>query len=252
MSPEAPSTLRLVQVSDCHVSAEPDADYRGLNALQGLSGLLPAVRDFHPNLLLLTGDVSEDGSAASYARVAAMLAPFGLPLLAVPGNHDVPGVMMRYFPRGPWPGPLFVDTGAWLIVLLDSTEPGAIDGAFTAACLERLAHGLRRSPARQVLVALHHQPVPVASPWIDKYALRDSGPFLDVLERDGRVRCVAWGHVHQDFRTARGEMILLGSPSSVANGLPGGEKFMLDPAGPACRWFELDDDGGVETGLLRA
>lgn len=251
MSPEAPSTLRLVQVSDCHVSAEPDADYRGLNALHGLSGLLPAVRDFHPDLLLLTGDVSEDGSPASYARVAAMLAPFGLPLLALPGNHDVPDVMMRYFPRGPWSGPHFVDSGAWLIVLLDSTEPGAIDGAFTRAGLEWLVHGLRRSPARQVLLALHHQPVPVASPWIDKYALRDPGPFLDVLERDGRVRCVTWGHVHQDFRAQRGEMILLGSPSSVANGLPGGEKFMLDPAGPACRWFELGEDGGVETGLLR-
>lgn len=251
MSPDAPSKLRLVQVSDCHVSAEPDADYRGLNASRGLAGLLTVIREFRPDLLLLTGDISEDGSPASYARVAASLAPFGVPVLALPGNHDVPGVMMRYFPRGPWPAPQFVEAGEWLMVLLDSTEPGAIDGMLSAACLDRLGRGLERSPARHVLVALHHQPVPVASPWIDKYALREPGSFLDLLDGDGRVRCITWGHVHQDFRTERDGMVLLGSPSSVANGLPGSEKFTLDPAGPACRCFVLDGNGGVETGLLR-
>lgn len=252
MTPNDLSKLRLVQISDCHVSAAPGADYRGQNALRGLTGLLPAIGESEPDAILLTGDVSEDGSPASYARVAALLAPFGIPLLALPGNHDVPDVMMRYFPQGPWSGPLLRAAGDWLLVALDSTAPGAIDGAFAADYLDRLGRGLRRSPARHVLVALHHQPVPVASPWIDRYALREPGPFLDLLERDGRVRGVTWGHVHQDFRSERGGMVMLGSPSSAANGIPGGEKFALDPAGPACRWFELDSGGGVETGILRA
>lgn len=242
----------MVQLSDCHVSSDPSADYRGLNALGGLAGLLPAIRDFHPDFLLLSGDISEDGSPASYARVAAMLAPLGLPSLALPGNHDAPAVMMRYFPWGAWPGPAFVEAGNWLLVLLDSTAPGQIDGTITADYVERIGRGLKRSGSKHVLVALHHQPVAVGSPWIDKYALREPEPLLDLLERDSRVRCVTWGHVHQDFRTRRRDVVLLGAPSSVANGLPGGEKFTLDPAGPACRWFELDSGGGIKTGLLRA
>ena len=46
-------------------------------------------------------------------------------------------------------------------------------------------------------------------------------------------------------------LLLLGSPSTVANSLPGTEKFALDLAGPACRWLELGLDGSVSTGLMR-
>jgi len=45
---------------------------------------------------------------------------------------------------------------------------------------------------------------------------------------------------------------LFGTPSSAANSLPATEKFCLDPAGPACRWFQLSTNGLVETGILRA
>ena len=70
--------------------------------------------------------------------------------------------------------------------------------------------------------------------------------LLKVLEQDGRVRCVTWGHVHQDFRAERSGMLLLGAPSTVANGVPGREKFTLDENGPACRLLLLGQDGSVE------
>lgn len=246
------TNLKLVQVSDCHVSADPGAEYRGLNAARSLERLLPAIRAFQPDLLLLTGDVSEDGSPASYGRVSALLCSVGAPVLALPGNHDDPAMMQRYFPDGPWQGPLFRSARGWQLVLLDSTGRGEIGGVFTDSHLRGLEQGLARCASDHLLVALHHQPVEVGSPWIDKYALRDPGPFLDLLSKDARVRCVAWGHVHQDYSGELGGMKLLGSPSTVANGLPGREKFTLDVSGPACRWLVLDREGGVETGLIRA
>ena len=244
--------LKLVQVSDCHVSADPEADYRGLNAARSLERLLPAIRAFQPDLLLLTGDVSEDASPASYGRVSARLCTVGAPVLALPGNHDDPAVMQRYFPHGPWGGPLFRGAKGWQLVLLDSTGPGEIGGMFPGDRLGDLESGLARCSYDHILVALHHQPIEVGSPWIDKYALRDPGPFLDLLLKDSRVRCVSWGHVHQDFSGEMEGMKMLGAPSSVANGLPGRAKFTLDVSGPACRWLVLDRGGGVETGFLRA
>ena len=72
-----------------------------------------------------------------------------------------------------------------------------------------------------------------------------------MLDRFPAVRCVAWGHVHQDFHERRDDMHLLGSPSTVANSLPEKDTFTLDLGGPAARWLELHADGTLETGCLR-
>ena len=252
MNGGAAEALKLVQLSDCHVSSDPDTEYRGQNAGRSLERLLPAVRSFEPDLLLLTGDVSEDAGAASYRRVSRLLDTLGVPVHALPGNHDDPSIMQNHFDQGPWSGPWTHTWENWLMVLLDSTAPGAIGGVFSDADIEGLRAVLAGSVAEHVLIALHHQPVAVGSPWIDKYALADAGAFLEVVGSDARVRCVTWGHVHQDFGTERSGVKFLGSPSSVANGVPGGERFTLDEGGPACRWLMLDREGAVETGLLRA
>jgi Icc protein len=244
--------LRLVQVSDCHVSADRSAAYRGQSADRNLASLLPAIRRWRPDLLLLTGDVSEDGSAVSYGRVAALLSTAGAPVLALPGNHDVTEVMRRYFPLGPWEGPLHYEARAWHLVLLDSTEPGRISGTLPPPRLAQLDECLSRSEGRQVLLALHHHPVMMASAWIDRYPLEQAEAFWPHVDRYPQVRCIAWGHVHQDFHAQRNGVALLGGPSSVANSLPQRPEFTLDLNGPACRWLELGADGAVETGLLRA
>jgi Icc protein len=245
------TTLKLIQISDCHLSAERGADYRGQNADRNLDSVLQVARAWDPDLVLVTGDISEDASAASYARVAVMLGTFGSPLLVLPGNHDDPSVMRRHFHNGPWGGPFVKEMGDWLLVLLDSSAPGKISGVLSQQMLEKLDQQLRGSDAKFILIALHHQPVPVGAPWIDKYALEEPQRLFHHIDRDRRVRCISWGHVHHDFQQTRNGATLLGAPSAVANSLPRTERFTLDLEGPSCRWLELGSDGKVETGLLR-
>lgn len=213
--------------------------------------MLSAARAWDPDLVLLTGDVSEDASAASYARVAVRLGTLGAPVLALPGNHDDPEVMKEHFPMGPWGGPGIFERAPWLVVALDSTSPGEISGKFSQQNLESFDACMRGSKVEHILVALHHQPVPVNSPWIDRYALEEPERFLVYLDREKRVRGVAWGHVHHAFASDRNGVSFLGAPSSVANSLPEQQKFTLDLAGPSCRWLELDHDGSVKTGVMR-
>lgn len=212
---------------------------------------MSAVRAWDPDLVLLTGDVSEDASAASYARVAVRLGTLGAPVLALPGNHDNPEVMKQHFPLGPWDGPGLFELDQWLVVGLDSTSPGKISGVFSQHDLERFDASMRASNTEHMLVALHHQPVPVNSPWIDRYALEEPERFLAYVDREKRVRGVAWGHVHHAFSADRNGVSFLGAPSSVANSLPEKQKFTLDLVGPSCRWMELRDDGTVKTGVMR-
>jgi Icc protein len=244
------SSLRIIQISDCHVSADPDALYRGQSADANLQKVLHLARQWNPALVLLTGDVSEDGSQESYERTSGLLAQTGVPVLALPGNHDDAEVMSRYFRSGPWDGPYVAEADNWQLVLLDSTEPDRISGCFSASSLEQIHASLRGKGRRHTLVALHHQPVPVGAPWIDRYMLESPARFFEVIDRSPRVRCISWGHVHHDFQVQRNGVTLLGAPSTVANSIPGTQRFTLDPAGPACRWLELSARGEVNTGLL--
>lgn len=246
------SVLRLIQVSDCHISEDPKALYRGLSADRCLAGLLPGMRRWQPEYILLTGDVTEDGSRAACGRAGALLGTVGAPVLALPGNHDNAETMRRFFPAGPWRGPFSFETRGWQLVLLDSSVPGEVPGRLSGDALERLAAVLKKSGAAHMLVALHHQPVPVGAAWIDRYPLEEPEALFEVLDAEPRLRAVVWGHVHQDFRAERNGVLLLGSPSSVANSLPGTRRFTPDHAGPACRWLELGPGGEVETGLIRS
>jgi len=244
--------LRVIQVSDCHVASNPDADYRGQNAEQNLAAVLAAVATWQPDLILLSGDVSEDASKASYQRVSERLARVNAPVVALPGNHDDPSVMRPYFPDGPWQGPRVTARGNWRLILLDSTERRQISGSLDASSLGWLEDELRSNPECHHLVALHHQPVEVGAPWIDKYRLNSPEPFLQLVDQASSVRCVAWGHIHHGFESSRGGVEFLGAPSTAANSLPGTGRFTLDAAGPACRWLKLFPDGRLETGLLFA
>jgi Icc protein len=243
--------FRLVQISDCHLPVSADTPYRGLRADTGLEQVLAAVADWQADALLVTGDLSEDASEASYQRLAARIADLNIPVMAIPGNHDLPVLMQRYFPQGPYashPGSTAVQIDGWQVLLLDSARPGRIDGRIDTQQLEHLESLLQSGvPA---LLALHHQPVVIGSPWIDKYRLEQPEALLEFVAAHEEIKAVLWGHVHQVFDQRVGTARFMAAPSTAANSLPGRERFTHDPAGAACRWLELFADGRLETGIL--
>jgi len=242
--------LKIIQLSDCHISADPDAAYRGINPRESLQALLPVVRSWDPELVVITGDLAEDASAEAYAFLRQAMERIGAPVLTIPGNHDDADLQSGAFADTPVLEPLSRILGGWKLVLLNSAVAGRIAGGLT----ERMLAGLRaelETAEMPVLVAVHHQPVPTASPWIDRYPLEQPKRFWSVIEAQPLVRAVIWGHIHHDYRGRRGGIELLGAPSTAANSLPESGTFVADGAGPACRWIKLAPDGSLDCGLLR-
>jgi len=242
-------SIRLVQISDCHLCAAAATLYRGENADAGLLSVLQKIATWQPQLVLASGDLSEDASAASYQRLAGYLQTLGAPVCVLPGNHDNEELMQRYFHRGPWTGPLILQAGAWRLVLLSSVLAGHIEGAISPGDIEQLRDFLETGPQTPVLIALHHQPVPVGAQWIDRYMLRAPEALLGLLADHDEIRALVWGHVHQAFETTIGSTRLLACPSTAANSVAGALHFTRDPAGPACRWLQLKAQGALATGL---
>ena len=158
--------------------------------------------------------------------------------------------MAAHFPVGPWSGPYCKPVGGWLLVLLDSTFPDRVDGDISSNQLEGLKRILDSDGSEHVLIALHHQPVLVGAPWIDRFPLKDPDPFWSIVDSDQCVRGVIWGHIHHDFDGQRGAVRLLGCVSTAANSHADSQRFDLDSRGPAYRQLELHPNGEISTEVV--
>lgn len=238
----------LLQLTDSHLPEEATTDYRGESADANLASLRPAIRKLRPDAIVLSGDVSEDGSAPSYWRMGGFVRDLAPSVAWLPGNHDRREVMAGVFDELGFDSGPVIEQGGWQIVLLDSAWPDRIDGFLDE---ERLAPLDRLQPGRPALVFVHHQPLAVGSPWIDRYPLSEAERLWRKLDA-GTVRAVAFGHVHQAFAQEQNGIACLAAPSTAVNSLPGQEKFTPDPSGPAARWFRLWPDGKWKTGIVGA
>jgi len=243
-------SIRIAQITDCHLPTDPKQEYRGINPHNNLRTLLHKLKAWKPDLLLATGDLSEDAGQAAYFALQKLFNPFRVPVLALPGNHDDATLLAQIFPGSPVGTVSVTEHGCWQIIRMNSCLPGKPHGRISEATLAGLEKVLIRDAGSPRLVALHHQPIEVGSPWIDKYRLFEPEAFLHLIDQYPDAKAVVWGHVHQVFEADRKGTAMLGSPSSAINSLPGAQKFSPDPAGPACRWLELKADGGILTGLV--
>lgn len=248
----ADSSVLLVQLSDSHLFAEAAGRLLGMDTQDSLQRVIDRVLHEQPriDLVLASGDLSQDGSQASYQRFREMTSAISAPARWFPGNHDeIPA--MQAVCVGSDLLESVIDLGNWRITLLDSSIPGAVPGFLSDAQLALLERALSEAPERHHLVCLHHHPVSIGCRWMEPIGLRNPEALFAVLERFSQVRAVLWGHIHQEFDQLRGDLRLLASPSTCVQFAPGSEEFQADTSAPGYRWLRLFDDGRLDTGVSR-
>lgn len=243
-----PGKINLVQMTDTHISADGDELLAGVDTTGTLLNVIAAVNSHEDlELALLTGDLAETPDVSTYKKLAGLLRKVELPVCCLPGNHDDPQLMQRLLNTGNASTANFITCGNWSIILLNTHEPGNEGGYLSATELAALAEALERSADRHVLICLHHQPVPIQSPWMDSMALGNSEALFRVLDRHNNVRGIIWGHIHQEFATTRNGVLLLGSPSTCIQFRPHSDEASIDNKPPAYRTLTLTEIGGVQS-----
>lgn len=248
----ADASLLLVQLSDSHLLASPHARLMGMDTQDSLQRVIARVLEEQPrvDLLLASGDLSQDGSLASYQRFRQMTSAIAAPARWLAGNHDALPVMRSACEGSPLLEPV-IDLGGWRVVLLDSTVPGAVHGYLAAEQLALLERALSTAGPRHVLICLHHHPVAIGSRWMDAVGLRNPEALFAVLDGFPQVRALLWGHIHQEFDQLRHGVRLLATPSTCAQFAPGSAQFQISDEAPGYRWLRLHADGRLETGVSR-
>ncbi|MGG2395592.1 3',5'-cyclic-AMP phosphodiesterase [Pseudomonas sp. SH1-B] len=251
-TPHPDSSVLLVQLSDSHLFAEADGKLLGMDTCDSLQRVIERVKQEQPqiDLILATGDLSQDGSEASYQRFRQLTAAIDAPCRWLAGNHDETPPMQAVCKDSELLEPV-IDVGAWRIVMLDSSIPGAVPGFLADNQLELLQRTLGEATQRHHLICLHHHPVSIGCKWMDPIGLRNPDALFAILDRHPQARAVLWGHVHQEFDRQRNNLRLLASPSTCVQFAPGSEDFQVGSEAPGYRWLRLHDDGTLETGVSR-
>jgi len=248
----ADAPVLLVQLTDAHLFDDPDALMLGVNTDASLRAVLAQITadGDAPDLLLATGDLSQDGSLASYERLRGHLSATGWPVRCLPGNHDAPDVLRQALPD--WSAPI-TDIANWRIVTLDSTVPGSDGGHLDAAQLARVSQAVEDAEAtgRHVLIALHHNLAQVDANWHDPMMVDNPLDLFRLVERSPHVRVVMWGHVHQEFDCRRHNLRLLATPSTCFQFTIRDGRHAIDPQPAGYRWIKLYGDGSFATGVRR-
>ncbi|MBZ9557462.1 MULTISPECIES: metallophosphoesterase [Modicisalibacter] len=241
--------MRLIQITDCHLHADPEARSRMGVPFRQLQRVLDRARALRPDLLLVTGDISQDETPASYRHAARAFSAMECPWFWFPGNHDRPQYMNEEREILDE-----VDLGDWRLVMLDSRLSGQAHGEIGKAQLQELALKLEEDE-RPVLLALHHPPIELGSTWLDAIGLADREAFWQTLAAYGQVRAILFGHAHQAYTarhaSAHGDIAIYGCPATADQFLGGSPTFAIDEASrPGLRVVDLEE-GALSTWVER-
>ncbi len=244
--------LQLIQITDTHFSAEPDWLLRGVNPRDTLNRVLERAReDFRvSDLVLLTGDLSDDGSDASYREINRLFGNMDTPVLPIPGNHDLPERLSACLDAGNMIHQGYLLFDHWQVIGLNSVRPEHVGGMLSAQQLQWLDARLQAAPDHHTLITLHHPPVEVGSRWMDEIMLASANDLFAILDRHPQVRAVLWGHIHQEYNEDRNGIMLLGTPSTCMQFRPAQDEFEVDTTQPAYRRLDLYPDGKLTTEVI--
>lgn len=238
------SALRILHLSDTHFSDDGGRHYGVVDTAEHLRRALSHVAHLTFDLVVVSGDVSQDGSEASYRQIRDAVTPWTLargarPVFAM-GNHDRRDAFRAVLGEGQpdadevplggidldRPVASLVEQDGWRIVVLDSSVPGAGYGALDPEQLSFLREAISEPAPHGTVVVVHHPPLRAQTDLLQALALdeHDGHELLDIV-RGTDVRVILSGHYHLPITEIVG-----GVPVTVAPGVTNLSRAFADPA----------------------
>lgn len=249
-----PRPLKLAQITDTHLLADPQALLRGCAPLQNLKTILDRLSQDPIDALLLTGDLAEAGEPEAYQHLLTLLKPFTCPIYWLAGNHDclqsAQRILSPHYP-GTTDTVRSLSLGAWQLILLNSVLPTAQwgEGYLSETTLQTLETTLQTQSDRPTLIALHHHPLPVGIDWLDQIAVTNGSRFLECIEPFRNVKIILFGHIHWAFEQHRGSQTFYGCPASSLQVTP--PPPLPQAQSPGFRVLTLEENGSHQTQICR-
>lgn len=249
----APSDIKVLQISDMHLFASTEEQLVGVNTEHSFLSVLKLAQkeSWPPDLIILTGDLSQDASEASYTRLISHLTTLNIPCYVLPGNHDTPNTLADIFNKPPVLYKPFVHHNNWLLTFLNSETPNEEGGTLDDNEVENLHIEVKQHPDKHVLICLHHQLKAVGSEWLDTMTVKNPDALTQLITESTNVRGIIHGHVHQEFESDIAGKPIYAVPSTCFQFKPLSKEFAIDNIAPGYRWLRLQENGQIITNVVR-
>jgi len=197
----AQKAARFALLSDTHIPADVQNNYRGFYPYQNLLKVVPDVASCSPDAVVITGDLARlTGEPGDYANLKKLLGPLveKTPVYMGLGNHDNRENFLKTFEQTAGQKPavsgkhvVVINKGPVRLIILDSLLfTDKVPGLLGKAQRQWLENYLKESDNTPTILCFHH-------------SLEDGdGDLLDVLRLFGmiepmqKVKAVVYGHSH--------------------------------------------------------
>ncbi|WP_405977448.1 metallophosphoesterase [Streptomyces sp. NBC_00158] len=242
----------IAQLSDVHLDGGPRAAERTRAVLEYLDGL-----PYDLAAVLVSGDIADHGTPGEYEEARKLLTSRH-PLVICPGNHDERVAFRRGLLGEEEPSAAPVDQvlrgEGFVLAVCDSSVPGEDHGYLEDSTLEWLDGVLGGTPPEvPVLVAFHHPPVELHTPYVDGIRQFGEERLEALARRHPHLRAFLCGHAHTAAATTFAGRPLLVAPGVVSTLRlpwetqtgPGHHVHLDEP--PAVAFHVLGEDGRLTT-----
>jgi 3',5'-cyclic AMP phosphodiesterase CpdA len=252
----------LLQISDPHFGTEQPQVVEALATLARLQ---------EPDLLVLSGDITQRARPAQFQAARAFMNRLGAPFLAIPGNHDIPLLDVWTRLRRPYARhsaafgaelePIY-SSHDLMVACVNTTRPWQHKhGEVSRQQIDRVARLLTNAAPAQLRVVVVHQPVAVTRSEDAPNLLRGHADALQCWAEAG-ADLVMGGHIHLPYIVALQGLarplwaVQAGTAvsSRVRAGVPNSVNLLrwgADSA-PGCCQIEQWDFSAAECAFVRA
>jgi len=207
--------LTFIHISDTHLNPDPNytKDYADYTPIEGATALIEHLQTltFPIDFILHTGDVVYDPDDNAYAAVKDVFAPIDIPIHYIAGNHDDNNGLQRHL-MGRADEEIIpnlhyeFEVNGVQVICVDSNGPAEVPAGYVPdEQLDWLDTLCTADDNRPLVIAVHHNPVPVGVPWLDNWMRITNGlDFHNIVKRaSSRLVGVFHGHIHQQTTVYR-------------------------------------------------
>jgi 3',5'-cyclic-AMP phosphodiesterase len=196
--------MLIVQISDTHIAAQGQLTYGFVPMAENLMRCVESINSLSmpPDLVLLSGDVTNDFTVAEAEHARLILDKLTCPYFLVPGNHDSRDALWQVFGGQACP----VMSGGFInyviegypirLIGLDSLY---VDHAGGEICPERaswLDTCLKDGGTQPTVLFMHHPPLNLGVPETDQDGFKGVELLSEIIRKHSNIERILCGHIH--------------------------------------------------------
>lgn len=229
----------IAQLTDLHLRPKNKLAYGRVDTAKMFGDAISTVQALkaRPDVVLLTGDITDCGLIEEYELFEELLQRLDIPAFVIPGNHDrrenMKTVLTGHDYLQTTDGPYLhyvIDDYPVSLVGLDTVVPGEGYGLMDKSRLEWLDQALADRQDKPAVVFMHHPPFLTGIHHMDKINCRGGKEMEQIIRKYPNVERVIAGHHHRPITTSFGGTIGSIAPSIAHQVLLDFDKAEFDNA----------------------